>query len=109
MYCILYVALLEELRSEEFRSHFYTEASDDKTFESLSLLPLWFVGLELLVEAGVWASRGSGQLHLAVRIIEGKPLPQHQVANNDGGGARHARVTVDQNHSVLRETGNTQI
>lgn len=62
-----------------------------------------FVVLQLPVESGVGASRGPRLLHLAVRIAERQPLPPHQVANHHGGGARHAGVTVDQDHAALRK------
>ena len=54
------------------------------------------------MEAGVGASRRPRQLHVAVRVVERQPFPRHQVSDHDGGGARHAGVTVDQNHAVLQ-------
>lgn len=60
-----------------------------------------FVAPQLLVEAGVRANRGPGRLHLTVGLVKREPLPHHQVANHDGGGARHAGVAVDQDHTAL--------
>lgn len=60
-----------------------------------------FVELQLPVEAGVGPNCGSGRLRLPVGLRERQLLPQHQVANYNRGGTRHAGVAVNQDYAVL--------